>query len=269
MAGQQESVRCRFCRDRRRVGGVRDRRAAERGPGDAGSAARSRRRGQKPLDPHPVGLWQDLCRPVGQLVLRDRARSRRGRPQGVLAARQGAWAARRRSTAWSISAARPRISTIGASSATPAGRLTTCCRISSAPSTRPAAPTHSTAPAARSAFPTCPTVTRSAKPLSRARWRLAFRATTISTAPARTGSAITRRRRATARRCSTAVGYLRPAMSRPNLRVVTNALTEKIIFDGRRATGVHFPARAAKPTDRARRDARSSCAAARSTRRNC
>ena len=42
------------------------------------------------------------------------------------------------------------------------------------------------------------------------------------------------------RRCSTAVGYLRPAMTRPNLRVVTNALTEKITFDGRRATGVIF-----------------------------
>ena len=42
------------------------------------------------------------------------------------------------------------------------------------------------------------------------------------------------------KRCSTAVGYLRPAMSRPNLRVVTNALTEKITFDGRRATGVTF-----------------------------
>jgi len=42
------------------------------------------------------------------------------------------------------------------------------------------------------------------------------------------------------RRCSTAVGYLRPAMGRPNLRIVTNALTEKIIFDGRRATGVVF-----------------------------
>ena len=42
------------------------------------------------------------------------------------------------------------------------------------------------------------------------------------------------------RRCSTAVGYLRPAMSRANLRVVTNALTEKIVFDGRRATGVTF-----------------------------
>jgi len=42
------------------------------------------------------------------------------------------------------------------------------------------------------------------------------------------------------RRCSTAVGYLRPAMQRPNLQVMTGALTEKIDFDGRRATGVTF-----------------------------
>jgi len=42
------------------------------------------------------------------------------------------------------------------------------------------------------------------------------------------------------KRCSTAVGYLRPAMHRPNLRVVTGAMTEKITFDGRRATGVVF-----------------------------
>ena len=42
------------------------------------------------------------------------------------------------------------------------------------------------------------------------------------------------------RRCSTAVGYLRPAMTRPNLRVLTNALTEKITFDGGRATGIVF-----------------------------
>jgi len=42
------------------------------------------------------------------------------------------------------------------------------------------------------------------------------------------------------RRCSTAVGYLRPAMHRPNLRVVTGAMMERITFDGRRATGVDF-----------------------------
>ena len=42
------------------------------------------------------------------------------------------------------------------------------------------------------------------------------------------------------RRCSTAVGYLRPAMARSNIRVVTEALTEKVIFDARRAIGVAF-----------------------------
>jgi choline dehydrogenase len=42
------------------------------------------------------------------------------------------------------------------------------------------------------------------------------------------------------RRCSTAVGYLRPAMQRANLRVVTGAMTEKILFDDRRAVGVAF-----------------------------
>ncbi len=42
------------------------------------------------------------------------------------------------------------------------------------------------------------------------------------------------------KRCSTAVGYLRPAMQRPNLRVVTGALTEKVLFEVRRAVGVLF-----------------------------
>jgi len=42
------------------------------------------------------------------------------------------------------------------------------------------------------------------------------------------------------RRCSTAVGYLRPAMQRANLRVVTGALTERILFEGRRAVGATF-----------------------------
>src|ERR1700730_15957886 len=41
-------------------------------------------------------------------------------------------------------------------------------------------------------------------------------------------------------RCSTAVGYLRPAMQRANLRVVTGALTEKILCEGRRAIGASF-----------------------------
>jgi choline dehydrogenase len=42
------------------------------------------------------------------------------------------------------------------------------------------------------------------------------------------------------RRCSTAVGYLRPAMKRGNLQVITNALTERVLLQGHRATGVMF-----------------------------
>jgi choline dehydrogenase len=42
------------------------------------------------------------------------------------------------------------------------------------------------------------------------------------------------------KRCSTAVGYLRPAMRRPNLRIITEAFTEKIVLEGRRAIGVSF-----------------------------
>ncbi len=41
-------------------------------------------------------------------------------------------------------------------------------------------------------------------------------------------------------RSSAAIGYLRPASSRPNLHVVENAVAERILFDGRRATGVRY-----------------------------
>ncbi|MGC2411558.1 MAG: choline dehydrogenase [Stellaceae bacterium] len=56
------------------------------------------------------------------------------------------------------------------------------------------------------------------------------------------------------RRCSTAVGYLRPAMQRPNLQVVTEALTEKILFEGRRAVGVAFRRGGTSWTARAARE---------------
>ena len=42
------------------------------------------------------------------------------------------------------------------------------------------------------------------------------------------------------RRCSTAVAYLKPARSRPNLRIITRAATQRILFDGSRATGVVY-----------------------------
>lgn len=41
-------------------------------------------------------------------------------------------------------------------------------------------------------------------------------------------------------RCSAAVAYLHPVMGRKNLQVETNALASKILFEGKRATGVEF-----------------------------
>ncbi|MDH4871287.1 choline dehydrogenase [Pseudomonas sp. BN515] len=41
-------------------------------------------------------------------------------------------------------------------------------------------------------------------------------------------------------RWSTANAYLRPAMERPNLTVVTHAMTRRIILDGKRAVGVEY-----------------------------
>src|SRR5437763_7360342 len=42
------------------------------------------------------------------------------------------------------------------------------------------------------------------------------------------------------RRASTARTYLHPALKRPNLQLVTGALVHRVLFDGKRATGVEF-----------------------------
>ncbi|MBT5359959.1 MAG: choline dehydrogenase, partial [Rhodospirillaceae bacterium] len=42
------------------------------------------------------------------------------------------------------------------------------------------------------------------------------------------------------RRCSTGVGYLKPARKRPNLTIATNAHALRILIDGRRATGIEY-----------------------------
>jgi choline dehydrogenase len=41
-------------------------------------------------------------------------------------------------------------------------------------------------------------------------------------------------------RCSTAVAYLHPAMSRPNLKVETGALTCRVLFEGLKAVGAEY-----------------------------
>jgi choline dehydrogenase len=42
------------------------------------------------------------------------------------------------------------------------------------------------------------------------------------------------------RRASAARTYLHPALKRPNLQLTTNALVHRVLFDGKRATGVEF-----------------------------
>jgi len=56
------------------------------------------------------------------------------------------------------------------------------------------------------------------------------------------------------KRCSTAVAYLRPARSRPNLRVETEAHATRIIMEGKRAVGVQFQKGGALRTLRANRE---------------
>jgi choline dehydrogenase len=59
------------------------------------------------------------------------------------------------------------------------------------------------------------------------------------------------------RRCSTAVGYLRPAEKRPNLRVEVESLATRVVFEGARAVGAAYEARGARHEARgARHEAR-------------
>jgi choline dehydrogenase len=56
------------------------------------------------------------------------------------------------------------------------------------------------------------------------------------------------------RRCSTAQGYLRPAMKRPNLKVETKALAHRVLFEAKRAVGVEFSQHGGIRRLRARRE---------------
>lgn len=55
-------------------------------------------------------------------------------------------------------------------------------------------------------------------------------------------------------RCSAADAFLRPALRRPNLRLVTRALARRVLFEGTRAVGVEFLHEGSLCTVRARRE---------------
>jgi len=56
------------------------------------------------------------------------------------------------------------------------------------------------------------------------------------------------------KRCSTAVAFLHPAMNRANLQVITGATTERVTFEGKRATGIAFRQGGARRSVRSRRE---------------
>ncbi len=55
-------------------------------------------------------------------------------------------------------------------------------------------------------------------------------------------------------RWSTANAYLKPALDRPNLKVITGALSQRILLEGKRATGVEFVRDGGKQTLGAKRE---------------
>jgi choline dehydrogenase len=65
-------------------------------------------------------------------------------------------------------------------------------------------------------------------------------------------------------RCSTAVAYLRPALGRPNLKVLTNAIVDRVNFVESRAVGVQYRIDGETRTAQARREVLLSAGAIRS-----
>ena len=55
-------------------------------------------------------------------------------------------------------------------------------------------------------------------------------------------------------RWSTANAYLKPALQRPNLEVITGALSQRILLDGKRASGVEFTRHGSRQSLSARRE---------------
>ena len=135
------------------------------------AAAGSRRAGQQSVDPHSARLHQDVYRPAGQLDVRQRARAGAQRPHPLPAARQGA-GRHQLDQRHGLHARHPdRLRRLAPDAAAKAGTTTTCCRSSRRPRTRSAAPTSSTASAAR-----CTCRTRCAAPLGDAMVQAAIEA---------------------------------------------------------------------------------------------
>ena len=222
------------------------------------------------LDSHSARLRQAVQQRQGQLALQDRAGAGTQQPPGSSSRAARCWAARARSTGCSISAASTRTSTTGASSAMPAGRSTTCCRISAAPRIRSAAPTsmHGIGGPLKVSdvcepHPLCEAFIAAAQRMPDSR------ATTISTAPTQEGAGYFQLTARNGRRWSTAVGYLKEARRRPNLRVDVERAGDRACCSPAAAPSASNIAKGETQRTRLTPRARSSSPAARSIRRSC
>ena len=96
------------------------------------------------------------------------------------------------------------------------------------------------APAGRCASLRCPTRTRFTTRCSRRRLHAGFKVNPDYNSEDQEGVVKTQASISRGRRMSVAHCYLKPAMSRPNLRVVTEAPTRRILLEGKRCVGVVY-----------------------------
>ena len=241
MSGNEFRRGIRFHHCRRRLGRVRAGQPAARRSGDPGAACIEA--GGKDTNPwihipagfyrniyHPKITWQFETEPVPGLDGR-RIPWPRGKVLGGSSSINGLIYIRGQRQDFDSVAAARQYRLVA---------MTTCCPISAAPRTRSAAPTSSTARAARSPSPTCAPATSCTTPLSPAAQEAGFQANPDFNGAEQEGVGNYQLTVRKMRRCSAAVAYLRPAMKRPNLKVEIRALAHRVLFDGKRAVGLEY-----------------------------
>ena len=225
---------------RRRLGRLRAGKSAERGSERARAAAGSRRLGHRSADPHSARHRHDAQAHLARLGLPQRAGAQSRRPQGRGDARQGAGRLvldqRHRLHARRSAAT----TTAGRRKARSAGPTRTCCRTSSAP--RPGSTARATTRGGDG--PIGVEWARVADPIYDA-WLEAgkaagYRIITDNSAGDTEGFARSQYTIRNGRRSSASTAYLKPALRRSNLTLMTRVLAGKVLIEGQRAVGIEL-----------------------------
>ena len=209
-------------------------------------AARGGRSRYESLDPHSDRLRQGDVRSRSELDVRDRARAAHERAQ-----HQGAARARARRLELDQRPAlcsRPArgLRRLARSRQSGLGVRRTACRISRSRKTRRAARTTGMASAVRCRYRTSRTGIRSPTRSSKPAKRPASGAIDDFNGASQEGVGYFQGTARKGLRCSAAVAYLRPAMRRSNLEVITHAHASRVLTTGLRAHGVEFVVDGAK-----------------------